>query len=233
MSTLVRLAILCSLAVVTCARPAWACSCALLPLCTTFWEADLVFIGQADVTALGPGAQRARFEVEESFRGPADRAVEIVGRGIGGSCDYGFVHGTRYIVFARRAPDGSWKASLCGSTVPVAQAGEAITFARTIARDSRRTGSVSGSVMAVQKASNGRVESYLPLGGVRIVMRDAGRDYSTNADPTGSYQFKDVPVGRYTLTVSAYPGVQAIPPAVVEVKGPGACVTHPITALKQ
>ncbi len=233
MSTLVRIAILCSLAVITCARPASACSCALRPLCTTFWEADLVFIGQADVTPLGPGAQRARFEVEESFRGPADRAVEIAGRGIGGSCDYGFVHGTRYIVFARRAPDGSWSASLCSSTAPVAQAGEAITFARTVARDSPRTGSVSGSVMAVKRASSGRIESSVPLSGVTIVMRDARRDYSTRVTLGGLYEFKDVPVGRYTLTVSEFPGVQAIPPAVVEVKGPGACVTHPITAVKQ
>ena len=99
-----------------------------LPVCHTFWEADSVFIGRAEVTSLGPGAQRSRFEVEESFRGPTGGVIEIVGRGIGGSCAYGFVQGTRYLVFARRAPDGTWSASMCGSTAPLTEAGEAITF---------------------------------------------------------------------------------------------------------
>ncbi|HYN09440.1 MAG TPA: hypothetical protein VES67_18800 [Vicinamibacterales bacterium] len=81
------------------------------PVCGAFWEADLVFTGRADVTPLGPGAQRARFRVEESFRGPQRGIVEIVARGIGGSCAYAFVDGTRYLVYARRAPDGTWRQS--------------------------------------------------------------------------------------------------------------------------
>src|SRR5262245_33790770 len=109
MRTVLRTAILCAVALTASARPAAACSCAARPLCATFWDADGVFIGRAEVTPLGPGAQRTRFEVEESFRGPASGPVEIVSRGIGGSCDYGFSNGTRYIVFARRALDGSWK----------------------------------------------------------------------------------------------------------------------------
>ena len=114
------------------------------PSAPTYWQADAVFIARAEVTPLGPGAQRARFEVEEAFRGPAGGVIEIVGRGIGGSCAYGFVQGTRYLVFARRAPDGTWSSSLCSSTAPLTEAGEAITFARGIARDKSRGGTVSG-----------------------------------------------------------------------------------------
>jgi hypothetical protein len=68
--------------------------------------------------------------VEESFRGPAGGVVEIVARGIGGSCAYAFVHGTRYLVFARRVPDGTLRAFFCDPTAPVDQAGEALAFLR-------------------------------------------------------------------------------------------------------
>jgi hypothetical protein len=95
-----------------------------------FSEADRVFTGRAEVTPLGPGAQRTRLRVEESFRGPAGGVVEIVARGIGGSCAYAFVHGTRYLVFARRAPDGTLRAFFCDPTAPVDQAGEALAFLR-------------------------------------------------------------------------------------------------------
>ena len=115
-----------------------------------------MFIARAEVTALGPGAQRARFEVEESFRGPTGGVIEIIGRGIGGSCAYGFVQGTRYLVFARRAPDGTWSSFLCSSTAPLTEAGEAITFARGITRDKSRGGSVSGHALAAERTSGGR-----------------------------------------------------------------------------
>ena len=157
MSPIIRVAILCGLAIAASVRPAAACSCAQLPVCHAFWEADSVFIGRAEVTSLGPGAQRSRFEVEESFRGPTGGVIGIVGRGIGGSCAYGFVQGTRYLVFARRAPDGTWSASMCGSTAPLTQAGEAITFGRSIARDRNRGGSISGSVLAAVRTKSGRL----------------------------------------------------------------------------
>jgi hypothetical protein len=192
-----------------------------------------VFIGRAEVTPLGPGAQRTRFEVEESFRGPTGDLIEIVSRGIGGSCDYGFADATRYVVFARRAPDGSWKAFLCGSTAPLTEAGEAITFARGSARDLRRGGSVSGSIFAAESTSGGRFGLHSPMTGVTVKIREGTRDYSTRTGLNGLYEFDNVAPGRYTLTVSDSPGVEPIPPAIVEIKGPGACVLHSVTAVKR
>ncbi len=134
MRTIIRVAVFCGVAVAASARTASACSCAQRPVSVTFWEADRVFTGRAEVTALGPGAQRARFRVEESFRGPASSVVEIVGRGIGGSCAYAFVHGTRYLVFARRARDGTWSAMFCDPTAPLDQAAEGLAYARDAAK---------------------------------------------------------------------------------------------------
>jgi hypothetical protein len=130
MSTVIRAAILTVVAFASLVRPAFACTCAMRSVSVAFSEADRVFTGRADVTSLGPGAQRVRFRLEESFRGPASGVVEIVARGIGGSCAYAFVHGTRYLVFARRAADGTWRAFFCDPTTPIDQASEALAFLR-------------------------------------------------------------------------------------------------------
>jgi hypothetical protein len=130
MNTITRTAIICLVTLVSLARPASACTCAMRTVAVAFSEADRVFTGRAEVTPLGPGAQRTRFRVEESFRGSAGGIVEIVARGIGGSCAYAFVDGTRYLVFARRAPDGTLRAFFCDPIAPVDQAGEALAFLR-------------------------------------------------------------------------------------------------------
>ena len=231
MSAIIRVTILFGLVLTASERPVFACSCAMRPVCAAFWEADRVFTGRAEVAPLGPGAQRARFRVEESFRGPAGGVVEIVGRGIGGSCAYAFVHGTRYLVYARRAPDGTWSAFFCDPTAPLDQAGEGLAFARGIARDSRRGGSLFGFVSIVERARNGRVGEPSPLSGVTIAIREGTRVFSTKTDTRGQYEFKDLTPGRYLLTVSAASAADPVPPSTIQIKGPGACVVHNSTML--
>jgi len=233
MNNIIRVAMLCVLAVVVSGRPASACSCAMRAACASFWEADLVFIGRAEVTPLGPGAQRARFGVEELFRGPTGGVVEIVARGIGGSCAYAFVHGTRYLVFARRAPDGTWSSFYCDPTTPLNQAGEGLAFARGVARDNRGVGSLFGAVLIAERARDGQVGLPEPVGRVTMVIREGTRAFSTTTDAQGQYAFKDLVPGRYTLTVSELPGVDPIPPATIQIKGPGACVVHNVTAVRR
>lgn len=233
MSTITRLAMLCCVAVAASVRPASACSCAMRPVCAAFWEADRVFTGRAEVTALGPGAQLARFRVEESFRGPASAVVEIVARGIGGSCAYAFVHGTRYLVYARRAPDGGWSSFYCDPTTPLDQAGEGLAFARGVARDSRRGGQVFGSVSIAERTGDGQVGSASPVSRATITIRGEAHTFSVTTDSKGQFELKDVASGRYTLSVSTSPGVEPIPPAAIEIKGPGACVAHSVTAVKK
>ena len=233
MNTIIRVAMFCVAAVAVSGRPASACSCAQRPVCAAFWEADRVFIGRAEVTPLGPGAQRARFRVEEAFRGPADGVVEIVARGIGGSCAYAFVHGTRYLVYARRAPDGTWSSFFCDPTAPLDHAGADLAFARGVARDSRRGGSLFGSVSIAERERDGQIGLPTPLGRVTIVIREGTRAFSTTTDSQGQYAFNDVAPGRYTFTVSASPGADPIPAVTVRIKGPGACVAHTVTTVRR
>ena len=227
----IRLALLCGLAVAS-PRPAFACTCAMRPVCAAFWEADRVFIGRADVTTLGPGSQLTRFRVEESFRGPAGGLVEILARGIGGSCAYAFVHGTRYLVFARRAADGTWSSFFCDPVAPLDQAGESLAFARGVARDSRRAGRLFGSASIVARGPDGQVTYASPLSGATITIRREAHVFSATTNSGGGYEIKDVPPGSYALFVSAVPGVESVPPARIEIKGPGACASHAIMAVK-
>ena len=227
MSRIIRLAMLCCVAFAACEGTADACSCALRPVCAAFWDADRVFTGLAEVTASGKAWQTTRFRVEESFRGSAG-VVEIVARGIGGSCAYAFVHGTRYLVFARRAPDGTWSALYCDPTAPLDQAGEGLAFARAVGRDTRRGGSLSGSVSVVERASDGQIRSTSPLSGATIFLRGEAREFTAETDSKGQYSLNDIAPGHYTLRIRAPSAVEP-GPARIEIKGPGACATHVVT----
>jgi len=171
--------------------------------------------------------------VEEAFRGPAG-AVEITALGIGGSCAYAFVHGTRYLVYAHRAPDGTWRSFFCDPVAPLDQAGDDLSFARGVARDNRRGGSLFGSVSIAEPGRNGQIGAPAPLSRATVVIRDkvVKRAFSTTTDSQGQYAFNDVTPGRYMLTVPALPGVDPILPATIQIKGPGACVMHTVTAVK-
>jgi hypothetical protein len=230
MHAVIRVALLSVVAVVVSGLPVSACTCARRPVCAAFWEADRVFIGRAEVTPIGPGAQRARFRVEEAFRGPTG-VVEIVARGIGGSCAYAFVQGTRYLVYARRAPDGTWRSVFCDPTAPVDQAAEDLAFARGIARDRRRGGSLFGSVLIAERARDGQTGLPAPQRRVTIAIRQGAHVLSTVTDSQGRYVFNDVAPGHYTLTVSGLPGVDPIRPVSVQINGPGACVAQTVTAV--
>src|ERR1700730_16784682 len=100
--------------------PANACECIGLPTCQTLWTADLVFIGTARVSPIAPGKEQAQFAVEEWLRGErVGEQVTLITEGVGVSCDYKFESGVRYIVFASRSADGSYKGSC--ATTPLAR----------------------------------------------------------------------------------------------------------------
>lgn len=232
LSRAVRLAFLCVLTFLAPVQTASACSCALQPVCAAFWDAERVFTGRAEVTSLGPGAQRTRFRIGQSFRG-AGGAIAIESRGIGGSCDYAFVDGTRYLVFARQSNDGTWKAFTCGRTTALDQASEDLAFAQAVLRAPQRGGRVSGVVSIAELATDGRLAGGSLLGGATITLRSDAHVVSVETNLRGQYEFDAVPPARYTLTIRSSPRFEPVPPAVLTVKGPGACVAQGFAAVRK
>ena len=90
-----------------------------------------------------------------------------------------------------------------------------------------------GSVSIAESARDGQVGLAAPLSRVTIVIREGTQTFSTTTDSQGQYAFKEVAPGRYTLTVSELPGVYPITPATIQIKGPGACVAHTVTAVRR
>jgi hypothetical protein len=93
-----------------------ACTCAQLPLCSTLSNVEAIFVARAEVLASGGGTQRARLHISTVFKGTMPQTIEVVGRGLGGSCDYAFTPNASHLVFASRERGGAWKVSLCSRT---------------------------------------------------------------------------------------------------------------------
>lgn len=207
------------------APAARACSCATQDVCLAFWDADAVFIGRAAVTELGIGAQRTNLTVERWFRGPRSRRIEVVSRGIGGSCDLGFTNGTRYLVYARR--DGNaWKVTFCSRTAPVAEAANDLTYIKTVASDRSQGGRIIGYLRSPDPNAQ-------PFAGATVTLEGNGRRRVARTDSSGRYEFRPVPPGRYRLGARLPPAFVPVASDRIEVKGPGACVIHEFAPLRR
>ncbi len=225
------LLILIALAAFFTPEAAHACSCAKLRPCWTFWTADVVFIGRAQsVVQKTPGDQVARFVVEEWLRGEkVGSEITTISRGIGGSCDYGFDQGTRYLVHASRRPDGTWSVSLCGGTAPIEQAADDLKYIRD-ALAHPGPGTVTG--MAILNIDQGERKLSRPIGDARVVLQSSRQEWTTRTDKEGSYRFEAVPPGDYTLMVEAPTGHQPIKPKRIAV-GKDACAHHSLFTIKR
>jgi hypothetical protein len=137
--------------------------------------------------ALG-GTQRTQFTIAESFRGPERGLIEVLSEGLGGSCDYSFRHGAEYLVFARRAPGGPWKVSICSGTAPIADAQEDLAFAKRATSGPVRGGRVYGSVYIADVDSDRReiASSAFSHGPSFLKARSAARSTPTYRGTTAS-----------------------------------------------
>ena len=92
---------------------------------------DAVFSGE--VVSIEPGERAANvspsslglvtFEVEDSWKGALEGAVDVYGHGPGASCGIKFDEGKSYLVYARRSGGGdTLQTGLCDSTKPLEQA---------------------------------------------------------------------------------------------------------------
>ncbi len=197
-----------------------ACGCGrLLESCESAWSADAIFVGK--VTELGqvagmPDAPQRRvvFEVHEPFKGfeaPARTAEIFTGLGGigGGDCQYPFLVGATYLVFAHRVND-RLTASICSNTAPIEKAAADLAYLRGPFRESPATGTIRGVATRTDPTIDGEPTPPAPVVGARIRLDGYAHITETSTGSDGSFEFQ-VPPGDYNLFAEPGPGLYSWP----------------------
>lgn len=189
-----------------------ACSCSDRSVrpCAAYWKARAVFTGvAAEVAESGVrhgGSESVRpfkyklvrFKVEDWFRGPRRRNMEVLTAPRGSDCGYMFVPGMRYLVYAEERADGRLYTSACTATKPLAGAGADLSFIRGLAI-APPLAAIYGSVEFGGrdfKDSSFRPE---PAVGLRVIAEGGGLRRETMTDARGDFAFEGLPPGSYSV----------------------------------
>jgi hypothetical protein len=229
---MVKRVVLALLATLCVSSPADACECPKFSACQTFWTAETVFIGRAQsVVQIASGTLVTRLVVEEWLRGERVGAeLTTTSYGVGGSCEYGFQQGVRYLVHSSRRADRTWSVFLCGGTAPIEQAAGDLKYIRDALA---HTGDGTFSVHSFVDIDPGKaVKAGPPPVGARLVLRTPGRELRGAIEQNGTYRFGAVPAGEYTLTVELPSDYTPVPPSHVVI-GKGACLIQLVSVTKQ
>ena len=172
-----------------------------------------------------------RLIVEEWLRGErVGAAMTTTSYGVGGSCDYGFRQGVRYLVYSSRRADGTWSVSLCGGTAPSEQADDDLKYIRdALAHPGDGTFSVH-SFVDIDPGEG--VKAGPPPAGARLLLRARVVSCVALFEQNGTYRFGAVPAGEYTLTVELSSDYTPVSPRHVVI-GKGACLVQLVSVTKR
>lgn len=207
-------------------QPAWACSCATPPSpCELIGSSETVFIGtpvsretyterRPAVTLQGRAIMsedrmiRYTFQVHEVINGTitAERSVIVSTPDGGAACEFPFQTGRRYMVHAFGTSD-HLSTSICSRTA-LEQQSRAVLDLFTQTKRGTVVNELRGTVVRLQLAVNGwfaRQSPVAPVVGARVTATDqAGRVSRTASNGDGTFLFKGIPPGTYTLAAE-YP----------------------------
>lgn len=205
---------------------ALACSCiAEVPLCQSFWQADVVFAGEVlSFEKLDPkqmfSKRLARVRVDRVWRGEAAGVVEISTGSGGGDCGYSFRRGQSYVIYAHKGPGGALSTNICTPTKLLSKASDDLEYFKGIEAPSSG-GRVYGTARLETKGAN-----LVAAKGVAIVLKGDSRSWNATTDGTGAFEFTDLPVGDYTIAMEGAP----LTPWKVQVRDARACAVVNIWA---
>jgi len=186
-----------------------ACSCISGgPPCQEYFRFDAVFtgvvqsIGELDDTQEAPFLRRrVAISIDRGYRGVDGKTAEIVTGGGGGDCGYAFTRGQRYLVYARRAPDGRLTVSICSRTRPIAEAADDLRYIETMPASSAGA-RVSGTVKHWERDfATGQTRSYPPLASAQVHLRGPAGAKTAQTDEAGRYEITGIRPGKYEVEV--------------------------------
>ena len=195
------------------APKAQACDCSQPgPPCAATEKTPVVFAGR--VTQIsdifipkGTGNDRysypyrvVRFDVEEHFRGPQRKSIEVTTGMGGGDCGFSFRVGERYVVYAGDAPSlGRLYTGICTRTGPVSEAAADLDFLRRLGDPSRGAG-VEGTITElVRNPKTNDVTTRGLMRGVRVVVTGSGKRWDATTDEQGWFRVWGLPPGEYSV----------------------------------
>ena len=209
-----------------------ACTCAVLPACTTVANADAIFIGrvidiQRMASAIAPGLpgggdgphERVRVRVLETFIGNMSGELDLFPVNRLADCWAGFELGDTYLVRADvDRTSGRLRVGACGGARPLTEVtDDDLAYFRSLPTLRPETGVIRGTARLYEYLGSEGVETTRPLAGIAVVGRSANQAVQAITDTNGNYRI-DAPPGRYTFT--------AVVPDGLYVRGPGTTWTE-------
>jgi hypothetical protein len=225
------------------------CTCAFGggPACQEAWRqtTDAVLLGRVEKiesahgsVGSAPGAMsmtmmgsmlRVSISIDEVYRGPSAKAIEVFTASSSAACGYSFHEGQKYLIYASAAGNGAQLVvSLCSATKPAEYAEEDLAYLRSLPSLSP-TSAIMGTVWTYTHDPNFKPkfqpslmdhyrsleQEYMamkPEPGFAVVAKaQDGTEHSAIANDHGNWRIPDLFPGRYTLQPQIREGVYIHP----------------------
>jgi protocatechuate 3,4-dioxygenase beta subunit len=123
------------------------------------------------------------------------------------SCDYRFEPGRRYVIYAKRTPEGRWSTASCTGTKRIEEAAADLDYFAGL-RTAAPTGRVYGSIERILLDPNDRTKiQTVPAAGVSVTLTSSVKEISITTDREGKLDTA-VPPGEYTIAPAVPPTIR-------------------------
>ena len=174
-----------------------ACSCKRSkPPCGGYEKTSAIFTGEViNITVVPQRGKTVQFKVIESLNNVRVQNLNVeTGLG-GGDCGYDFKVGEKYLVYANEY-EGKIGTGLCSRTQLLSTAQNDLE----ILRQTKLNKPIQSRLFGTLRIFHSETGSVNPIPKIKVTAEnEAGKIYETLSDETGSYRFKNLPVGRYNV----------------------------------
>ncbi len=200
-----------------------ACSCVRRETCEFSATASAVFVGkvidskieernyrypdETNGVALKAKFQVSRVEIKESFLGIENEKEIVIETDNFSSCFFSLEQGIEYVIYAHKDDKtGKYSTGFCSGTKPVQSGGEDLEYVRS-------QKNASGSTVKGFVAFNAKNKEHLfeipqsnfltitKLGISTVLLENKTDKYTAKIENDSTYNFQNVPKGKYNLSV--------------------------------